>query len=260
MRRLVIVLLCFVFITATLSACSGEKNKATEAAATPDTSAGDELLSIKTDYCTLKYPNKWGDKFSTKIENTGVYTVEFLYGDTPVFALTFNGGEGSPLGTIIVEESHIVIRVDAYPHDQKDENYDIYRVMQEDINTMVDHLKKDYQFVTDIIEDASDEVFEIKTPVVSLFYPKKWEDKITVDTDENTVRFSYEQISLFDISFGGDNGEVIGSYKDIPVLLDEHIIDKDAVTDEQFKTMSAMKEDINVIIEYLRKDSEFVSG
>ena len=95
---------------------------------------------------------------------------------------------------------------------------------------------------------ASD-VFEIKTDVVSLYYPKKWEDKVQVKVKDNTVKFMQKKDEVFDICFGQEKGVPLGYYGDTSVS----VVEYDAETDEQ----KEMKEDINVIISHLREDSKF---
>ncbi len=101
-----------------------------------------------------------------------------------------------------------------------------------------------------LVEDDEVETFEIKTSVVSLRFPTKWKDIVDIKTNENTVSFSIGDTKVFDVVFKTCEGNLLGEYNGTPI----YIISYPVNTSEQ----ANMQEDINVILENLLKDKNFV--
>lgn len=101
------------------------------------------------------------------------------------------------------------------------------------------------------ITDSSD-MMEIESPVGKLYYPIKWKDDVTFTTADGRVDAMFEGTPLFTIYFGGDQGDVFGTVEQngAEVTLRYELYELDA-KGEQFETMSAMQDDINVIFYYL---------
>lgn len=109
-----------------------------------------------------------------------------------------------------------------------------------------------------------EEVFEIKTPYCSLYYPTKWKDSIKteVTSDEPcVVKFKAllggKEYSLFDVSFGKtEKGYLLGSLPTDSESVDVYLIDhsekfpKD-LTEENKNNLNAMANDVNVLISEL---------
>lgn len=111
--------------------------------------------------------------------------------------------------------------------------------------------------------DNKTDVFTIETSICNLKYPSKWKDAISIDKLENsteTVRFSLNGTSVFDISFN-EGDTLLGKLKkdektiDVYVLLYE--IDKQ---NKDYETCLAMQDDVNVITDNLSKDYDFSIG
>lgn len=110
---------------------------------------------------------------------------------------------------------------------------------------------------------SSKDLTTIETSVCDLKFPSKWEKTVDVDVLDQkteTVRFSMDGVSIFDISFG--NGDtLLGTLKkgeettDVYVLLYE--LDK---KDKNYETYAKVQDDVNVITENLAKDYEFKAG
>ena len=261
MKRLICMLLCLAFVCVAFIGCQSEDSSESESGTESVTETAGDLINIKTKYCVLKYPAKWGDAFSAKINEDKEYTVSFMYGGKPVFDIILNGKSGSPLGMIDTDNGKVTVRVKTYEFDQKDKNYNIYREMQDDLNVIIDNLKKDYTFTADDTDPDNTEVYEIKTSKASLYYPKKWEKEVKTAVDGDRVSFTYNGTKLFDIVFGeAKDGDVLGTYDGTQVCIVDYPLDKKKLKSEDVKKMTAMKEDVNVIIDNLSKDKKFSKG
>lgn len=91
--------------------------------------------------------------------------------------------------------------------------------------------------------------FQIKTSVVTLVYPQKWENKLNIEVTKDTVKFVNKETPIFDIVFKECDGYLLGTYKKTPVYIVEHPV----YNDEQ----ALMVEDVNVILQNLMKDENF---
>lgn len=249
MRKLIYMLLSCIIIMVVLVGCS-KKEESDNSEAT---------FSIETRYCNLKYPEKWKDSVQIDIEEKDVYSVKFSSDDTPLFTLSFDGGDGNVLGTLKTEEKNVVIRITTYDIDKENKNYENYSVMQNDVNIIIDNLISDYDFVEDeIVENENDSVFEIKTELTTLYYPEKWKDSITVKKNKKSVEFSCNGTKLFDLLFNGTKGYLLGTYNETEIRIVSYDIDEEQFTDSEFVELRAMQEDVNVIIDNLIEDDNFI--
>lgn len=105
--------------------------------------------------------------------------------------------------------------------------------------------------VNNNITDTSD-MMEIESPVGKLSYPAKWQDQVTFTSTDGQIDAMYEDVPLFTIYFGGEQGEVFGTVEqngeEVTLRYEMYDLDVEA---EQYETMSAMQDDINVIFYYL---------
>ena len=118
-------------------------------------------------------------------------------------------------------------------------------------------LSQDVTETQAVSETAEIELFEIKTSKVSLYYPKKWQDQVKTEVNGDKVSFSCGDTKLFDLVFGGSEGDVLGTYDGTKLYLIDYPLDKKKLSAEDLKKMMAMKEDINVIIDNLSKHKKF---
>lgn len=122
---------------------------------------------------------------------------------------------------------------------------------------------------SEVIEE--EEGFAIKTPYCTLYYPVKWENQVNTEIQEGeviTVQFhgqveGKETLHLFDISFGSDEGDTIGTIDaedgtkiSVNVVLHELLLDE-SWTDEEKNEIYTMQEDINYIIDRLEQEEDF---
>lgn len=109
-------------------------------------------LSVKTPYCTLRFPVRWKDYLvteQTENEETGVYSVLF-YGKVAdkekclLFSILFGGDEGDQLGVIVTDSGEYItvnvlveeLNLDGW----NEEDTQIICTMQEAVNELIAQL------------------------------------------------------------------------------------------------------------------------
>ncbi len=101
------------------------------------------------------------------------------------------------------------------------------------------------------ITDSSD-MMEIDSPVGKLYYPEKWKDDVVFQVNGNQLVALYDDIPIFTLYFGGEKGFLYGTVNhdgvDTELRYEMHDLDSER---EDYETMSAMQDDINVIFYYL---------
>lgn len=206
---------------------------------------------INTKYAVLKYPERWKDTVTVKIDDGEPYTVSFLLNDVKVFDLFFNGEQGDIIGTLDNGSEKVLLSVNTVKVDKNSDNYQTYCDMQEDVNVILKSLGEDYTFIVGVdAREDEPEVYAIETSLTDLYYPVKWREKVTVDVSDELVKFSCNGTPLFDLSFGGEKGILIGSYDGKEIRVIDYPLE-----DEEMKNM---QEDVNVILSRLMKDEKFV--
>lgn len=238
-----LVVLC---ICGLLAAC-GEENKEDY----------DEFLIIETKYADLHYPSKWEDRVKTDILEDGGYTVRFTSDGKSIFDISFNEGD-TLLGTLKNSDGDVGVYVLFYELDKKDKNYEDYAAMQDDVNVITENLAKDYDFSigAPLLEDDG-ETFAIETEIVTMYYPQRWKDSVTVKADDKAVAFSCDETPLFTIHFGSGKGELLGTYDGTELWLETFDFDEKKLSAEQISIYEAMQEDVNVILQNLYDDKKF---
>ena len=211
-----------------------------------------DTYSFDLGFVTLRYPNNFKDVVTVdgveKHDRKDNFTLKFSCGDTQLFDLYFNSGEGNILGTLVSDEGNTVITVKTYVVDSNDIEM---LERQESLNVIIEALISDYGFVIgeEIEDEDSGEVFEIETDLVTLSYPKKWQDKVDITVEDKAVRFARGEDKLFDLCFEECDGYLLGAYDGTPIYMVEYTTKDDE--------MVAMQSDVNVIIDYLIKDEKF---
>ena len=252
MKRLLAVVLAMVIVAA-LTACGSSKKDsdadakdATQAQTSAEATEAAERESyvIEAGGLKLKYPAEWKDKVTVKASDD---KAEFSVEKTKLFDILFNSEEGDVLGTV-KGDTYTVISLVNYT--VKDDNNEL-KAMQHDINFILQNLEKDYDFASgEALSEDDDATFEIKTSLVTLHYPKKWQDKVSVDVKDDVVSFSDGDTKLFDLILKkSKEGYMLGTYNDTPI----YIVDYPVKSDDDI----AMQAAINVIIAHLQEDSNF---
>ncbi len=240
-----LVVLC---ICGLLAAC-GDGKKAEE--------DNDEFFTIETKYADLRYPSKWEDKVKTDILEDGVYTVRFSSNGKSIFDISFNKGD-TLLGTLFTDDGNVGVYVRFYELDKKDKSYEDFAAMQDDVNIITENLAKDYDFSigTPLLEDDG-KTFAIETKIVTMYYPQRWKDSVTVKADDKAVAFSCDGTPLFTIYFGSEKGTLLGTYDGTELRLETFDFDKKKLNAAQIGIYEAMQEDVNVILQNLYEDKKF---
>ena len=99
-------------------------------------------------------------------------------------------------------------------------------------------------------ETESTDTYDIKTKVTTLKYSAEWKDKVKTTVTDNKVSFKVDNKPIFDIVFEKCDGYLLGTYKGTPIYIVEYPV-------EGYE-QARMVEDINVILENLLKDKNFV--
>lgn len=268
MKRIVIFTVCLIAVLFCCFSCKSAKSENTvddSVTANTEVTASNKYLdietyTIETRYCDLKYPTKWEGKVKTEIlENYG-YIVKFVANDINLFDFEFVEGNGALLGTLITDNENIVINITSYELEHEMQDYEIYASMQSDIDVIIENLMADYNLMLDkIVEPEGWDVYTIESSLVTLYYPSKWKEFVTIETSDMSVKFSCNAVPLFDIVFGDTECDsVLGYYNDIPVGVVTYDIYSGLFTDSEYVYLRAMQEDVDVIIEGLLSDENFI--
>lgn len=251
----IIAFILFALFALSLTACGKDNNAKVS---TPDETAAasvtekEALVEITTPYAVLKVAQSFDAHVYYEETSKDPYTLSFFSMDdkTKLFSLVFNGEGDVLLGTIIGDKANTVIYMNPEKLDKASLNYEANLGYQEQVSDIINGLIADYDFVPDkAIESSDNTVFDIKTSVVTIKYPNKWKDKVTIDVSDDGVKFSNNGTPLFDVMFTECDGNLLGKYKDTPVYIVEYSVD----SEEQIE----MKEDVNVILQNLMKDPDF---
>lgn len=122
----------------------------------------------------------------------------------------------------------------------------------ENIQATVDYIK------------SNEDVFEIKTPYCSLYYPTKWKDSVKTEVtaaDPCVVKFTAllgeKKYPLFDIAFAKvEDGYLLGSLSTDTGSVDVYLVDHsdkfpENLTEEDKNNLFAMSNDVNILISEL---------
>ena len=111
------------------------------------------VFATATAFGSLYYPEKWMDSVKIEITKEPVYTVSFSTetsaGHTPLFDMTFNGGDGYCLGSMDQDGKTVWIYLNDFPINKdvlSEEEYFNCCAMCEDVNVILQRLAADYGF------------------------------------------------------------------------------------------------------------------
>lgn len=214
----------------------------------------DETYLIDLGFVSLRYPEQWQKAVTVKdIKKhaaTDKFTLQFVSKDTNLFDLYFNEEKGNLLGTLKTKDGNTVLYIKTY----KLENAGVELIAQQEaLNVIIQGLISDYDFLVNErpeVEDDYSKTYEIKTDLVTLHYPEKWKSKATVNTEKNVVHFYNGKTPLFDLRFEECDGYLLGTYSGTPIYMVEYPVTKEEDI--------AMQQDVNIIIQNLSKDKNFV--
>jgi len=235
MKKLIALFLCLTLAVG-FAACA---NTSADSPSGDGSSVESGVFSVDVAGVKLICPSDWEGKVDAQLSDD---EVTFTAGDEKLFTLLFNrADEGSLLGVVCGEENTSISVVE---YDLPVEESELLS-LREGLDVILQHLAEDYDFVAD--EHAA--VYQIETPLVTLRYPLKWKDRVTVDVSTEKVSFSDNGTALFDIVFSECDGDLLGTYNGTPIYLVGYTVE----TQDQLD----MQEDVNVILDYLSKDEAF---
>lgn len=211
----------------------------------------EKVITVKTPYADICLPELFDGNVTHEVTSETPYTLTFKANDgTELFALIFNGTGDVLMGTLVGESENTVIYMNVPTISEENENYEIYCGYQNAVNTIANHLEKDYNFhVNEVITEENNATMSIEGTPIPMKYPEKWKDSVQTEVTEDQVKFSNNGTPLFDLVFTECDGYLLGTYKDTPI----YIIVYEVTMDEQL----AMQDDVNVILQNLMDDSNF---
>ena len=238
MKKWPCLVLCALLTVALLTACGGGETKE------PETGEKEETVFVtETPYGDVVFPQKWEDTVKIAAEEEP-YTLHFSAGDAGLFDLIF-----------VEDQDGTKVEVFTYDLDKQLENYDDCCQMQEDVNVTLSHLTLPYEYSGTKTEDEP--TFEIATDLVTLCYPERWKDQVTVETAEDGVKFSCGDTPVFDVMFGGEEGFLLGTFRDTEIRAVVYDVEPGDVSESEYDAICQMHEDINVILEHLMENANF---
>lgn len=255
MKKRFSVILIFACLLS-LCACSAVKN--VQEANTVKTDAQEQggerdekITTISTPYADICVPEYFNGNVTHKVKSENPYTLTFKANDgTELFTLIFNGTGDVLMGTLVSKSENTVIYMNVPTINKENEKYETYCGYQSAVNTIANHLEKDYDFrINEAVVEENTATADIEGAPIPMKYPEKWKNAVQTEVEKDRIKFSNNGVPLFDLVFTRCDGYLLGTYKDTPI----YIIDYDVSTDEQL----AMQEDVNVILQGLMDDPNF---
>lgn len=245
MKKFIAVILSISIIFA-FTACGSESKE--EAVTAPDV----ESFTISTDYCDLKYPSQWEKDVDVDVDG-GV--VKFKSGDTKLFNLYFNSNKGQMIGSFTNDKKDVTLSIKSFDIKESVKNYEDKCCMKEDVNILLQFLQADYGFKfggEEVVapEEENTATIDIETSKATLKYPEKYKDKTDIDVKEDKVVFKHGDTHLFTIYYGGDKGNLLGTYDEIDI----RVITNNKAKEEE---LIMIDEGVNTILQNLMEDKKF---
>lgn len=230
----------------------------TERSEPAQTEPAEAFFAIETPWVTLRAPEEYESAVQSSVVSAEPYLLAFAAKDgTPLYTLHFNDETDELLGSLSLEDGDLALYAEFAKLDPNRADYNDCVRCQLGINTIIENLVRDYDFRVDELP-IDRNAFAIETRVVTLQYPAKWQDRVTVDVSEERVCFSCGGTRLFDLLFTGQEGYLLGSYDGTPISVVTYDVDKTGRSEEELSELYAMQEQVNFIIQHLMADGKFV--
>lgn len=225
-----------------------------------------ELYTITTDTVDFQYGAFYPDSIYAEIdENEVTFSANVSECEKMrLFTLQINGNEENKIGIVVDkndQEVPIGLKQYIYEGSTKVETAERLDYIRE---TLIDDIISNLQFVEGPYQQSEEDPFlmdnmAIDTNILQLFYPKKWENNLSITENGNTVTFyccldNREPIKLFCVQFHDEVTAPFGIANDIPVgLALEYIQTENDWSEEEEEIVYTMQEDAYVIIDGLVK-------
>lgn len=225
-----------------------------------------ELYTIATDTVDFQYGAFYPDSIYAEVnENEVTFFADVSECEKmQLFTLEINGNEENKIGIVVDKnDQEVFIGLKQYIYEgsievETAERLDSIR------ETLIDDIISNLQFVEGPYQQSEEDSFlmdnmAIDTNILQLFYPKKWENNLSISENGNTVAFyccldNRDPIKLFSVQFNDDAVAPIGTVNDIPIgLALEDIQTEGDGTEEEKEIVYTMQEDASVIIDGLVK-------
>ena len=115
--------------------------------------------------------------------------------------------------------------------------------------------------------EADDDTYPIETPYGTLRYPQKWQAFTRTEENGNAVSFygwveGKSEQPLFTLQFGEGDGYLLGTLDGTGVFIVDNVpVFDETWSDAEKETVSAMQEDLDVIVQDLfARDSFTIAG
>lgn len=237
---------------------------------------------IQTPYLTLYFPECFQDYLLIANNSNDPYILEF-YAMLPekteqrIFDVCMGTGADGNLGVVVTDAGDIPVSMTVYsfvPDDTWNQGeIDTVLAMQEAANELIHGLgisdeaeKNNAPALKDAPEETTIVNFlQIETPYCLLQYPAIWADWLHTEQAEHEdvyrVEFycsleGYEQLLMFTVLFGGDEGEQLGVVTNtegitVPVNILMNAPSKEGLQDEELEILYSMQEALNYLIQQL---------
>lgn len=244
-------------------------------------------MMVSTPYCNLYYPAELKDGVRATVEETGVGCIVKFYGtaaglEEHIFSLFFaEASEKSfPVGVFTDENASVDINLELCDLSDSEELY----VMQEGINYLLDKLKENPSFSSELNQNSPETEEEenvqeqepadlvVKTPYCDLYYPGQWKDAISVT--EQKLDFGHivtfhclindKKAELFTVYFAeaGDDSFPIGVMTVDGIAMDVSmelpaITESEEWSDAERDLFSKLQEKANYMMDQLKQLDTF---
>ena len=225
--------------------------------AAPDTSV-DGYFAVPTQYGAIFVPERYFGAISASVKDSDPNTVEFIDAEdgTGLFRILFGKETSIPVTTMNKNGTEVEVFAEFCELDPTADNHDRHLEYQEVLNDIISYFENGPESPDST--DDKNSVFDIETAFMTLKYPAKWRDKVTVDVTDLEVSFRCGEHRLFDVLFGSENGFCVGTLRGMPIYIQTYEFDESSMTEEEFLELCEMQEDMNVLIDRLAEVDEFV--
>lgn len=238
-------------------------------------------ITVETPYGTLYYPGEWQDRVYAEVVQGETVTVSF-YGLTStdqevrLFDVIFGDSEGEILGTVKLDSGE-TCPVGVYVYEAAAQNLSAekdlyeYNAMQEEINYLIARLPienaEQYSVPKEsnmVVQNQRPAVYAdvvLETPYATVAYPGELAGQLHVEVHDEAnypVTFCWNRgdtlIRLFEIAFGGEEGELMGYLVDSgkPVRVTVFDIAQEAdLNQEELDAALSLQEVLNDVLDRL---------
>ena len=140
---------------------------------------------------------------------------------------------------------------------------DDFHNTEQRLDEIVEKLIREKEYVCFYVGRNGDfDTFDIETSVVTLKYPSKWKDLVSIEVKDSAVHFTYQDEKLFDLVLSEaeniDGAYLLGTYDGTPIYIVSYSVDESKFSEDELSNYNAMQANVNVILENLKKEEKFI--